>query len=154
MALNIVETAHNALVAALQASTADVFDGLTVTRDAVLPGDEVPAFLNVVRNPQPAQVLAEQLGLGEDAIVTEWVQVFDVEWIARANDETARVQAFSDGLVAIAAALHADRSLGGAAGGLVIGPPDYEDNRFSGAIDAKAAAIPVRVSLRGLSPIS
>lgn len=154
MALNTVEDAHDALVAALAASEASAFDNVTPTRDAALPGEAVAASLNVVKNPQPAQVLGEQMGLGEDDVLVEYVQTFDVEWIVRENDEATRKARFAAGLVAMEAALYADRTLGGQAAGLNLGAVNYENHTLSGAPHTAACVVPVRVSLRGLSMLS
>lgn len=143
--------AHKAIVAAL----ADVIDDVTAQRDADLPGDQVERFLNVVLPPNSTQVTAEQLGMGEDDVITEFVQTFHVEWIVREEGEDVRDTAFSDGQMAISAALLADRRLGGKARGLTIGVPNFASHTYAGAEHTCAVVIPVRVELRAVgSPIS
>lgn len=113
-------------------------------------GDE---WLNVVKAPAPPQILNEVLGLGEDLVEVEFAQVYHVEYIVRRADDGHRATRFSAGIATIQTALHADRTLGGVARGLVIGPPNFENHRF--AYDAKSSAvvIPVRVTYAGHSPI-
>lgn len=149
-----VETAKAALTDALRNISAGSLALVRVAMDAGLPGPETPASCNVVLNPAPAQILAEQLGLGEDAIIVEWVQTFDIEWIVRDENEATRTERFTDGQAAIEAALYKDRTLGGAACGVNIGPPNYENHTIAGTPHTAACVIPVRVSLRGLSPLS
>lgn len=153
MAGNTTDDAHDALVAQLGAYASSAFPD-AVTRDKALAGDEVQASLNVLKSQQPPQVLGEQMGLGEDDVLVEYVQTFDVEWIVRAEVDADRLARFTQGLKDIAAALYADRSLGGQASGLNIGPPNYENHTLAGAPNTAAVLIPVRVSLRGTSMLS
>jgi hypothetical protein len=129
------------------------FDGLPVNVDAALPEERVERFLNVVRSPEKAQILDEVLGLGEDDVVVEYAQIYHVEWIVQREDDARRAETFNAGLLDIQSGLYADRTLGGAARGLTIGVPNYENHIYAGAPHTSAVVIPVRVLLAGASPI-
>lgn len=149
---NAVNDAHDALVLALNAEArGEGLEGFIAVRDATLPGEAVPKFLNVVLAPQPAQVLGEQMGLGEDAVLVEFVQPFDVELIVRDEDPVTRRATFTGALKDLASALLADRTLGGVASGLELAPANFENHTYAGAPYTAAAVIPVRVALRGLA---
>lgn len=135
------------------AALALAFPDVRVRNGEALSEDWKDEWLNVVKAPAPAQILNEVLGLGEDLVEVEFAQVYQVEYIVRRNDDANRQARFTAGLATIQTALHADRTLGGVARGLVIGPPNFENHRF--AYDAKSSAvvIPVRVTYAGHSPI-
>ena len=131
----------------------DAFAELVVAVDAALPEERVERFLNVVRSPEKVVILDEVLGLGEDDIVVEYAQIYHIEWIVQREDDTRRAEIFNAGIKAVEAGLHADRTLGGAARGLTIGVPNFENHVYAGAPHTSAVVIPVRVLLAGASPI-
>lgn len=149
--LTQIALAQTGMVAALQAG--DIADGLTVRNNEALLDDWGEVWLNVVRSPAPPKILDEVLGLGEDDVVVEYAQTFNLEWIVTREDDAKRELAFQQGLKAIETALHADRTLGGVARHLMIGPPDFENHRLAFMAKTSAGVIPVRVLLAGASPI-
>ncbi|MDP1738912.1 MAG: hypothetical protein Q8L23_15905 [Caulobacter sp.] len=147
-----VDLAHDALVALFQGALPDI----TPTRDRAIPRlDEGQfGFLNVVLSGQPPQVQAECMGLVEDEVEVEFVQTFNVEWIVRNVDDDARDALFGQGLRAIETAIRANLTLGGQALGMTIGPPVYETAVTAQSPATRAALVPVRVALRGVTMLS
>lgn len=150
----LVELVHTALV--LQLGRAVV--PIVPTQDEALPiggldaeGAPVAAFMNIVKSGRPPQVLAEAMGLDEDETEIEYVQTYNVEWIVRAADPAERRALFARGLAGIAAAVAADRTIGGLAHGLMIGEPQYDVNPLVGSPDTLACLVPLRAALRGVS---
>lgn len=156
--LTAIDRAHGALHGVLAAAAE--FAAITVHQGAVLPtvmeGGDTRRWLNVLIAPTPVQVLGEVLGLGEDAdgYEVEYIQTYHLEWLVQRDNDAARKAAFQAGLLAIDAALRADRTLGGAARGLTIGPPAREPNSLPFTAATLSALIPIRVQLRGRSVIS
>lgn len=149
--LTQIAAAQTGMVAALQAGA--VAGGLTVRNNEALLEDWGETWLNVVRSPGVPRIIDEVLGLGEDDVVVEYAQTFHLEWIVTREDDAKREMLFQQGLKAIETALHADRTLGGVARGLMIGPPDFENHRLAFQEKTSAVVIPVRVLLAGASPI-
>lgn len=149
--LTQIALAQTGMVAALQLGV--VFPGLTVRNNEALLADRGEHWLNVVRSPGVPKIVDEVLGLGEDDVVVEFAQTFNLEWIVTRDKDDARELEFQQGLRAIQTALHADRTLGGVARGLNIGPPDFENHRLAFEPKTSAVVIPVRVLLAGASPI-
>jgi len=153
----VIDRAHAALVLVLDAVPA--FDDITVHRgeyfkEELLEGGDTKRWLNVLIAPGAPQILAEVLGLGEDdGYEVEFVQVYQIEWLVQRDNDAARDAAFQAGLLAIQAALRADRILGGAARGLTIAPATRENSALPFTAKTLSAVIPVRVQLRGPSPI-
>lgn len=154
----LVHLTQDALVLALSRAIPDV----TPTRDSALPqgASGRVAFMNVVLSGRPPEVQAEAMGLVEDESEIEYVQTFNVEWIVRDGDDVpedddiatvARRALFGRGLAAIDAAVRFDRTLGGLAHGLTVGPPQYDVNPLVGSPTTMACLVPVRAALRGTS---
>lgn len=143
---------QDAIVALLQGAIPDV----TPTKDADLPqpGAGRLLFLNVVLSGQPVQVLAEAMGIDEDESEIEYVQTFNLEWIVRHDDAELRRVYFAQGLAAVDAAVKRDRTLGGLAHGMTVGPLRFDVNPRATSPATQAALIPLRVALRGTSLIS
>lgn len=125
-------------------------------KDDIFP--QAPAarlfFLNVVLSARPPEILAEAMGLDEDESEIEYVQTIIVEWIVRDDDVQRRPVLFRQGLAAIDQAVRRDRTLGGLAHGLTVGPPQFDTNPMITATGSQAALIPLRVALRGTSLLS
>jgi len=150
--LTQITAAHEALFARLKADPA--FAQAEGKFNELLPHEPpTKPWLNVVMAPGRAQVLDEVLGLGEDDVVVEYAQIFHIEWVVSRPDDAKRKAAFEQGLRDIQRILHADRTLGGVARGLTIGPGDREGHRYALFSATSAANIPVRVLLAGASPI-
>lgn len=132
---------------------ARVIPDVTPMRDEALPQSGLVdrAFMNVVLSGRPPEVQAEAMGLEEDESEIEYVQTINVEWIVRLADPAARRALFARGLAAIDAMVRADRTLGGLARGLTIGPVQYDVNSLVGSPDTMACLVPLRVALRGTS---
>jgi hypothetical protein len=147
-----IADAHKALFETLKGAAS--FSFASVNFNEALPAEPPQEpWLNVVLAPGRAELLAEVLGLGEDLVVEEFAQVYHLEWVVRREDPTIREQLFEQGFAAIQAALHADRTLGGVARGLKIGPADRANHRYAFIPTTAAANIPVRVLLSGPSAI-
>lgn len=147
-AATLVERAH----AALTAQIGQVLPGVEAQQDATLPLSAAAVlFLNVVKSARPPEVQAECMGVEEDESEIEFVQTFMVEWIVREEDGVSRAETFSQGLAAVDAAIRSDRTLGGVARGVTLGPPSYDVNPLITSPATKACLIPVRVALRGRS---
>lgn len=143
--------AQAAIVAALQACPA--FSDKRVTNNEALRQEPADYWVNVVRARRVAEILDECMGLGEDLVEIDFAQTYQVEWIVRREDDVRRQQEFEQGLLAIQTVLHADRTLGGIAQGLTVGPGNFEDHVLATAPKTSAVVVPVRVVLTGLSPI-
>jgi hypothetical protein len=146
----LVDQAQAAVVSALAGRFVqhpDFYD-LVVEKDAVLPAALPRLRLNVVKGQRPPEILSEMMGLGEGETVTDFVQIFHVEWIVHEDDQLLRNELFGAGLEAIAAA-SADPTLGGVARGCTIAPPDYENQHLANVEAVSAVVVPLRVVLRG-----
>lgn len=146
-----VETAYRALKAALLA--ASELEG------SVLPGPRRNAalieafdskggiagrvFLNV--QDEDAQGIQEEAGGGDPSV--EFWQRARIEWVIERKDEDERETLFDTGLEEIAAALLADRTLGGACDDVAIDPPARSNIALAGAPRIKACSLPVRMLL-------
>lgn len=143
----LVERAQIALLATLARAAVD--PPFTPLADQSFAVSEATELLNIVKSVQPAQILDEQMGLGEELALVTWRQPFVLEWLVRGNDDVVRKRRFQQGLLAIGTTLNLDRTLGGNVRGLSIGAPDYALHESTSAPDTDAVVIPVWVTLRG-----
>jgi hypothetical protein len=123
------ETAITALLALVQ-----TLPGITVVRNAAWPERVPPGGLVVVRDGETVEEEAMLSPLAYGITQRADVEVFAV-------DETQR-----DAIIAaLAAAISADRTLGGAVEWAEVGSPDYDTVAPEAATVVAAATVPVRL---------
>lgn len=147
------ETAMRALEAALNASE----DLPQVRRDAVL--DELlyeyeqseGVDVALILRDAPRAEVSDRAGFGDPERFS-LIHKADIEWIVCAPEGPDLQDAFDAGLIAIAAAIEADRTLGGAVEFADLTTPPLRGNTVAGARPVKTAVITVDLEFTSSRP--
>ena len=149
----LAEAAHDAIIATLAA--APIVPPFVLVKQATLDLPSTTAeCLNVLRDPQPPEIIDELIGYGEPGSIVDWRQHFSIEWMVRGGDPTLRQARFEAGMLAIGAALVTNPTLGVTFAYARLGAPDRAAHDLATAPATEAILIPLIVTLRGASPLA